>query len=226
MCVRICSLHSPACFWCVFSLWAGPTLNCPYSKPLWDSTFYSDWGRAKLNVLNQSDFDDCEPFPALQEQSMFLPKTVLWFCAFTFQFYLFIPLPSNVFTCLSSDKHQNKHLDFVFWFKVAQTLFTFLEIPFRRKRMLQQNVCHLFVQGDGTGELQSVFATLLQAELVPATVNDYREKLLHLRKLRCDIALSAVPSGSLQEVSHFGHLAFVTFPYSYTSVPFCELQSF
>lgn len=51
MCVRICSLHSPACFWRVFSLWAGPTLNCPYSKPLWDSTFYSDWGRAKLNVL-------------------------------------------------------------------------------------------------------------------------------------------------------------------------------
>lgn len=56
------------------------------------------------------------------------------------------------------------------------------------------------IEGDGTGELQSVFATLLQAELVPATVNDYREKLLHLRKLRCDIVLSAVPSGSLQEV--------------------------
>uniref|UniRef100_A0A803XPU0 UTP20 small subunit processome component n=1 Tax=Meleagris gallopavo TaxID=9103 RepID=A0A803XPU0_MELGA len=54
--------------------------------------------------------------------------------------------------------------------------------------------------GDGTGDLQSVFAILLQAELVPATVNDYREKLLHLRKLRCDIVLSAIPSGSLQEV--------------------------
>uniref|UniRef100_A0A8C3M1A3 UTP20 small subunit processome component n=1 Tax=Chrysolophus pictus TaxID=9089 RepID=A0A8C3M1A3_CHRPC len=53
---------------------------------------------------------------------------------------------------------------------------------------------------DGTGDLQSVFAILLQAELVPATVNDYREKLLHLRKLRCDIVLSAIPSGSLQEV--------------------------
>ncbi|KAM6293789.1 small subunit processome component 20 homolog [Porphyrio hochstetteri] len=56
------------------------------------------------------------------------------------------------------------------------------------------------VEGDGTGELQPVFAILLQAELVPATVNDYREKLLHLRKLRCDIVQSAIPSGSLQEV--------------------------
>lgn len=58
----------------------------------------------------------------------------------------------------------------------------------------------MFVQGDGTGEVQPVFAILLQAELVPATVNDYREKLLHLRKLRCDIVQPAIPSGSLQEV--------------------------
>ncbi|KAM9293238.1 small subunit processome component 20 homolog isoform 2-T2 [Morus bassanus] len=56
------------------------------------------------------------------------------------------------------------------------------------------------IEGDGTGELQPVFAILLQAELVPATVNDYREKLLHLRKLRCDVVQSAIPSGSLQEV--------------------------
>uniref|UniRef100_A0A663MTT8 UTP20 small subunit processome component n=1 Tax=Athene cunicularia TaxID=194338 RepID=A0A663MTT8_ATHCN len=59
------------------------------------------------------------------------------------------------------------------------------------------------IEGDGTGELQPLFAILLQAELVPATVNDYREKLLHLRKLRCDIVLSAIPSGSLQEVSSY-----------------------
>lgn len=97
-------------------------------------------------------------------------------------------------------------------------LFSFLEISFSRKRIVQQNVCHLFVQGDGTGDLQSVFAILLQAELVPATVNDYREKLLHLRKLRCDIVLSAIPSGSLQEVSSFCQLAFVPFPYSNTFI--------
>uniref|UniRef100_A0A8C4VGI6 UTP20 small subunit processome component n=1 Tax=Gopherus evgoodei TaxID=1825980 RepID=A0A8C4VGI6_9SAUR len=53
---------------------------------------------------------------------------------------------------------------------------------------------------DGTGELQSVFAILLQAELVPATVNDYREKLIHLRKLRHDMVQSAVPDGPLREV--------------------------
>ncbi|XP_062441952.1 small subunit processome component 20 homolog [Rhea pennata] len=56
------------------------------------------------------------------------------------------------------------------------------------------------VEVDGTADLQSVFAILLQAELVPATVNDYREKLLHIRKLRCDIVRSAIPSGSLEEV--------------------------
>ncbi|XP_077195287.1 small subunit processome component 20 homolog isoform X2 [Paroedura picta] len=52
----------------------------------------------------------------------------------------------------------------------------------------------------GSGELQSVFAILLQAELVPASVNDYREKLLHLRKLRHDIVQSLTPEGPLQEV--------------------------
>ncbi|XP_048356593.1 small subunit processome component 20 homolog isoform X1 [Sphaerodactylus townsendi] len=52
----------------------------------------------------------------------------------------------------------------------------------------------------GSGELQSVFAILLQAELVPASVNDYREKLLHLRKLRHDMVQSLTPEGPLQEV--------------------------
>lgn len=73
--------------------------------------------------------------------------------------------------------------------------------------------CNLFMQSDGTGELQSVFAILLQAELVPATVNDYREKLLHLRKLRCDIVQSTIPTGPLQEVSPRQQEA-VTYPYS------------
>ncbi|XP_028601568.2 small subunit processome component 20 homolog isoform X2 [Podarcis muralis] len=52
----------------------------------------------------------------------------------------------------------------------------------------------------GVGELQSVFAILLQAELVPASINDYREKLLHLRKLRHDAVQSLTPAGPLQEV--------------------------
>uniref|UniRef100_A0A672UNL4 UTP20 small subunit processome component n=1 Tax=Strigops habroptila TaxID=2489341 RepID=A0A672UNL4_STRHB len=63
-----------------------------------------------------------------------------------------------------------------------------------------ENLPSTQIEGDSTGKLQTVFAILLQAELVPATVNDYREKLLYLRKLRCDIVQSAIPSGSLQEV--------------------------
>uniref|UniRef100_A0A2K5MGK5 UTP20 small subunit processome component n=1 Tax=Cercocebus atys TaxID=9531 RepID=A0A2K5MGK5_CERAT len=56
------------------------------------------------------------------------------------------------------------------------------------------------IEDDGLSERQSVFAILRQAELVPATVNDYREKLLHLRKLRHDVVQAAVPDGPLQEV--------------------------
>ncbi|XP_053439547.1 small subunit processome component 20 homolog [Nycticebus coucang] len=56
------------------------------------------------------------------------------------------------------------------------------------------------VEDDGLSERPSTFAILHQAELVPATVNDYREKLLHLRKLRHDVVQTTVPDGPLQEV--------------------------
>ncbi|XP_008062889.1 small subunit processome component 20 homolog [Carlito syrichta] len=56
------------------------------------------------------------------------------------------------------------------------------------------------MEDDRLSERQSAFAILRQAELVPATVNDYREKLLHLRKLRHDVVQAAVPDGPLQEV--------------------------
>ncbi|OWK16752.1 hypothetical protein Celaphus_00011785 [Cervus elaphus hippelaphus] len=65
---------------------------------------------------------------------------------------------------------------------------------------LQANISTGISKEDGLAERQSVFAILRQAELVPATVNDYREKLLHLRKLRHDVVQSAVPDGPLQEV--------------------------
>ncbi|KAM4523536.1 small subunit processome component 20 homolog [Fundulus diaphanus] len=44
-------------------------------------------------------------------------------------------------------------------------------------------------------EAQSVFAICLLAELVPASVQDYREKLLHLRKLRHDLVQRSLPRG-------------------------------
>ncbi|XP_054974485.1 small subunit processome component 20 homolog [Sorex araneus] len=56
------------------------------------------------------------------------------------------------------------------------------------------------MEDDGPSERRSAFAILRQAELVPATVSDYREKLLHLRKLRHDVVRTAVPGGPLQEV--------------------------
>ncbi|ELW71577.1 Small subunit processome component 20 like protein [Tupaia chinensis] len=65
---------------------------------------------------------------------------------------------------------------------------------------LQANISTGVSKDDGLSERQSAFAILRQAELVPATVNDYREKLLHLRKLRHDVVQTAVPDGPLQEV--------------------------
>lgn len=44
-------------------------------------------------------------------------------------------------------------------------------------------------------DVQPVFAVCLQAELVPASVQDYREKLLHLRKLRHDLVQRSLPQG-------------------------------
>ncbi|KAG9345665.1 hypothetical protein JZ751_008809 [Albula glossodonta] len=49
-------------------------------------------------------------------------------------------------------------------------------------------------------DTQTVFRLCLQAELVPATLHDYREKLLHLRKLRHDLVQPALPRGSFQQV--------------------------
>lgn len=51
------------------------------------------------------------------------------------------------------------------------------------------------VQGEENVEVQPVFAVCLQAELVPASVQDYREKLLHLRKLRHDLVQRSLPQG-------------------------------
>ncbi|XP_056878552.1 small subunit processome component 20 homolog [Takifugu flavidus] len=50
-------------------------------------------------------------------------------------------------------------------------------------------------EGEENVEAQPVFALCLQAELVPATVQDYREKLLHLRKLRHDLVQRSLPQG-------------------------------
>ncbi|XP_053097705.1 small subunit processome component 20 homolog [Pangasianodon hypophthalmus] len=50
-------------------------------------------------------------------------------------------------------------------------------------------------EGEDSSSTQTVFASCLQAEQVPATVQDYREKLLHLRKLRHDLVQPCLPKG-------------------------------
>ncbi|CAN9508305.1 unnamed protein product [Ophioblennius macclurei] len=72
-------------------------------------------------------------------------------------------------------------------------------------RILSQFEAELPPQAEGeeSVEVQPVFAVCLQAELVPASVQDYREKLLHLRKLRHDLvprSLPLGPPGSFQQV--------------------------
>ncbi|KFO30298.1 Small subunit processome component 20 like protein [Fukomys damarensis] len=65
---------------------------------------------------------------------------------------------------------------------------------------LQANLSAGASKEDAVSGRPSAIAVLHQAELVPATVHDYREKLLHLRKLRHDAVCAAVPDGPLQEV--------------------------
>lgn len=61
-----------------------------------------------------------------------------------------------------------------------------------------------FPQGEESSSTQTVFAICLQAEQVPATVQDYREKLLHLRKLRHDLVQPCLPQGPFQQVQNVG----------------------
>lgn len=49
-----------------------------------------------------------------------------------------------------------------------------------------------------------MFAICLQAELVPASVQDYREKLLHLRKLRHDLVKPSLPQGPADSFQQVG----------------------
>ncbi|XP_072529293.1 small subunit processome component 20 homolog [Salminus brasiliensis] len=56
------------------------------------------------------------------------------------------------------------------------------------------------VEGEDSASMQTVFAICMQAEQVPATVQDYREKLLHLRKLRHDLVQPCLPQGPFKQV--------------------------
>uniref|UniRef100_A0A671YNT6 UTP20 small subunit processome component n=1 Tax=Sparus aurata TaxID=8175 RepID=A0A671YNT6_SPAAU len=66
-------------------------------------------------------------------------------------------------------------------------------------------------EGDEHVEVQPVFAVCLQAELVPASVQDYREKLLHLRKLRHDLVQRSLPQGPPVPLRYLIAMLFVNF---------------
>ncbi|XP_063164718.1 small subunit processome component 20 homolog [Candoia aspera] len=68
-----------------------------------------------------------------------------------------------------------------------------------------------------------LFGMLLQAELVPANVNDYREKLLYLSKLRYDLVQYLIPEGPLQEVPLRYLLGMLYINFSPLWVPVIEL---
>ncbi|KAJ8006735.1 hypothetical protein DPEC_G00110300 [Dallia pectoralis] len=68
-------------------------------------------------------------------------------------------------------------------------------------RLLTLRILNHFVaefkpsEGEDSVEVQSVFAVCCHAELVPASLPNYREKLLHLRKLRHDLVQKSLPLG-------------------------------
>ncbi|KAA0720706.1 Small subunit processome component 20 -like protein [Triplophysa tibetana] len=66
-------------------------------------------------------------------------------------------------------------------------------------RIMSNFEADLPAQGEERSSVQTVFSICLQAELVPASVQDYREKLLHLRKLRHDLVQSCLPRGPFYE---------------------------
>ncbi|XP_026217757.1 small subunit processome component 20 homolog isoform X2 [Anabas testudineus] len=96
----------------------------------------------------------------------------------------------------------SEHLSHSALLEVYQILHTNLSSNISKIRLLTLRILSQFeaelppqTEGEEYVEVQPVFAVCLQAELVPASVQDYREKLLHLRKLRHDLVQRSLPQG-------------------------------
>ncbi|XP_061495457.1 small subunit processome component 20 homolog isoform X2 [Rhineura floridana] len=123
-----------------------------------------------------------------------------------------------------------KHLSQESLMELLSKLQTNISISVSKVRLLTVRILNHFgallpmgTEVMGARELQSIFAILLQAELVPASVNDYREKLLHLRKLRHDAVQSLTTEGPLQEVPLRYLLGMLYINFSPLWVPVIEL---
>ncbi|XP_030576149.1 small subunit processome component 20 homolog isoform X2 [Archocentrus centrarchus] len=96
----------------------------------------------------------------------------------------------------------SEHLSHSALLELYQMLYCNLSSNISKIRLLTLRIFTQFdaeltpqTEGEDNVEVQSVFAVCLQAELVPASVHDYREKLLHLRKLRHDLVPRSLPHG-------------------------------
>ncbi|XP_077450300.1 small subunit processome component 20 homolog [Stigmatopora argus] len=105
------------------------------------------------------------------------------------------------YSCLSLNG-ATEHLSHDALVDIYQNLHGNLSSNISKMRLLTLRILSLFEaklplpeKSDESVETQAVFAVCLQAELVPATVQDYREKLLHLRKLRHDLVQNCLPQG-------------------------------
>ncbi|XP_067437955.1 small subunit processome component 20 homolog [Thunnus thynnus] len=96
----------------------------------------------------------------------------------------------------------SEHLSHSALLEVYQILHANLSSNISKIRLLTLRILSHFeaelpaqAEGEENVEVQPVFVVCLQAELVPASVQDYREKLLHLRKLRHDLVQRSLPQG-------------------------------
>ncbi|KAK2883206.1 small subunit processome component 20 homolog [Channa argus] len=96
----------------------------------------------------------------------------------------------------------SEHLSHIALLELYQILHANLSSNLSKIRLLTLRILSQFeaelppqTEGEENVEVQPVFAVCLQAELVPASVQDYRDKLLHLRKLRHDLVQRSLPQG-------------------------------
>ncbi|KAM8884134.1 small subunit processome component 20 homolog [Synchiropus picturatus] len=126
--------------------------------------------------------------------------------------------PSDVSVLLFADLYYTRlslsgaseHLSHNALLDIHQILYSNLSSNISKIRLLTLRILSHFkpelstqTESEENVEVQSVFTVCLQAELVPASVQDYREKLLHLRKLRFDLVqrnLPQAPHGFFQQV--------------------------
>uniref|UniRef100_A0A3Q3VPZ3 Uncharacterized protein n=1 Tax=Mola mola TaxID=94237 RepID=A0A3Q3VPZ3_MOLML len=108
----------------------------------------------------------------------------------------------------------SEHLSHNALLDLYQILYANLSSNISKIRLLTLRILSQFeaeLPSEENVEVQPVFAVCLQAELVPASVQDYRDKLLHLRKLRHDLVQRSLPQGPPVPLRYLIAMLFVNF---------------